>query len=152
MSSYISCYNENKELESFKVPKPVYIYVLQLEYEIKYKRGGVQRLYPFRFDGNYNIEDWGVNTPIVPDETMEELLKKWSKKMKGWKDISQKLMVAYYTDIDEVRLGIDVLAIANVLNELISQFKEVYEIEDDVEDDWVIKVGDIKQLIWELEK
>ena len=72
--------------------------------------------------------------------------------MKGWKDISQKLMVAYYTDIDEVRLGIDVLAIANVLNELISQFKEVYEIEDDVEDDWVIKVGDIKQLIWELEK
>ena len=82
MSAYISCYNENKELEKFKVPKSVYNYILQLEYEIKYKRGGVQKLYPFRFGGNYNIEDWGGNTPIVPDETMEKLLKNGVKNEK----------------------------------------------------------------------
>ena len=46
---YISCYNEKKELEHFKVPEPVYVYILQLEHEIKYKYGGVQKLYPFRF-------------------------------------------------------------------------------------------------------
>jgi len=72
--------------------------------------------------------------------------------MKGWEDISQELMEAYYTDIDEVRLGTDRPAIANVLNELINQFKEVYEIDEDVEDDFVISVRDIRQLIWELEK
>ena len=46
---YISCHNEKKELEHFKVPEPVYVYILQLEHEIKYKYGGVQKLYPFRF-------------------------------------------------------------------------------------------------------
>lgn len=59
MSSYISCYNqETRELEQFKVPKSVYVYVIQLECEIKYGRGGVQKLYPGRFEGNYDIEDW----------------------------------------------------------------------------------------------
>jgi hypothetical protein len=77
--------------------------------------------------------------------------------MKGWEDISQELMEAYYTDIDEVRLGTDRPAIANVLNELINQFKEVYEIDDDDDDedypvDFVIDVRDIRQLIRELEK
>lgn len=75
MSAFISCYNENRELEKFKVPKSVYIYILQLECEIKYKQGGVQRRYPDRFRGNYNIEDWGKKTPIVPDEMMKEILK-----------------------------------------------------------------------------
>jgi len=76
--------------------------------------------------------------------------------MKGWEDISQELMEAYYTDIDEVRLGTDRPAIANVLNELINQFKEVYEIDDDDDEDYpvdfVIDVRDIRQLIRELEK
>jgi hypothetical protein len=48
--SYISCYNmPNKELEHHQVPDPVYDYILQLECEIKYKYGGVQKLYDFRF-------------------------------------------------------------------------------------------------------
>ena len=50
MSSYISCYNqETRELEHYKVPDPVYVYVRQLENQIKYSTGGVKRLYPFRF-------------------------------------------------------------------------------------------------------
>ena len=49
MSSYISCQNENRELEHFEVPDPVYVYIIQLENEIKYGSGGVKRLYPFRF-------------------------------------------------------------------------------------------------------
>jgi len=77
--------------------------------------------------------------------------------MKGWKDIAQDLMQAYYTDIDEVRLGgVDRDAVANVLKELIIQFKDVYEIDEDEDDeygvDFVIDVRDIKQIIWELEK
>jgi len=77
--------------------------------------------------------------------------------MKGWKDISQDLMEAYYTDIDEVRLGgVDRDAVANVLKELINQFKEVYEIDNDDDEDYpvdfVINVRDIRQLIWELEQ
>jgi hypothetical protein len=72
--------------------------------------------------------------------------------MKGWKDISQELMQAFFANSDEVRMGIDRPAVANVLKELIAQFKEVYEIEDDVEDDWVIGVKHIRQVIWELEK
>jgi hypothetical protein len=77
--------------------------------------------------------------------------------MKGWKDIAQDLMQAYYIDIDEVRLGgVDRDAVANVLKELIIQFKEVYEIDEDEDDeygvDFVIDVRDIKQIIWELEK
>lgn len=50
MGHYISCYNEKRELEHFQVPEPVFNYVKQLECEIKYKRGGVQRLYSFRFE------------------------------------------------------------------------------------------------------
>ena len=49
MSDFISCYNEKKDLEHFHVPEPVYVYVKQLEDEINYKYGGVQKLYPFRF-------------------------------------------------------------------------------------------------------
>jgi hypothetical protein len=49
MSNYISCYNMNRELEHFEVPEPVYVYIVQLENEIKYASGGVKRLYPFRF-------------------------------------------------------------------------------------------------------
>lgn len=52
MSSYtfISCYNQStKELEHFKVPYDVYVYVRQLECEIKYGSGDVKRLYDFRF-------------------------------------------------------------------------------------------------------
>ena len=75
MSNFISCYNKNKELQHFEVPYEVYVYICQLESEIKYKRGGVQRLYDFRFGENY-----GGNTPIVPDETMEELLKNGVRK------------------------------------------------------------------------
>jgi hypothetical protein len=50
MADYISCYNEKKELEHFAVPEPVYVYIQQLEHEITYKYGGVQKLYPFRFN------------------------------------------------------------------------------------------------------
>ena len=49
MGNYISCYNEDKKLEHFAVPEPVYVYIQQLEHEITYKYGGVQKLYPFRF-------------------------------------------------------------------------------------------------------
>ena len=50
MSSYISCYNqETRELEHYKVPDPVYVYICQLENEIKYGSGGVKKLYDFRF-------------------------------------------------------------------------------------------------------
>ena len=54
MSSYISCYNDKRELEHFEVPKPVYVYIVQLENEIKYGSGGVKRLYPFRFGEEVN--------------------------------------------------------------------------------------------------
>ena len=54
MSSYISCYNMNRELEHFEVPEPVYVYVVQLENEIKYGSGGVKRLYDFRFGEKLN--------------------------------------------------------------------------------------------------
>ena len=47
--NYISCYNMNRELEHFEVLEPVYVYIIQLENEIKYGSGGVKRLYPFRF-------------------------------------------------------------------------------------------------------
>lgn len=43
-----------------------------------------------------------------------------------------------------------------ILKELITQFKEVYGIDEDEDDeygvDFVIDVRDIKQIIWELEK
>ena len=54
MSSYISCYNENRELQHYEVPSPVYVYILQLECEIKYKSGGIRKLYSFRFKENEN--------------------------------------------------------------------------------------------------
>ena len=54
MSSHISCYNMNRELEHFEVPEPVYVYIVQLENEIKYGSGGVKRLYPFRFGEKVN--------------------------------------------------------------------------------------------------
>ncbi len=41
------------ELEHFKVPKSVSVYIRQLECEIKYGRGGVQKLYPGRFNGKF---------------------------------------------------------------------------------------------------
>ena len=50
MSSYISCYNNQRELEHFGVPEPVYNYIIQLENEIRYSSGGVKLLYPFRFE------------------------------------------------------------------------------------------------------
>ena len=50
MSSYISCYNQEiRELEHYKVPDPVYVYIRQLENEIKHSTGGVKKLYDFRF-------------------------------------------------------------------------------------------------------
>ena len=49
--SYISCYNnETKELEHYKVPYPIFVYIRQLECEIKYASGGVKKLYDFRFE------------------------------------------------------------------------------------------------------
>jgi hypothetical protein len=51
MSSYICCYNqETRELEHYKVPYDVSVYIKQLEHEITYKYGGIQKLYPFRFN------------------------------------------------------------------------------------------------------
>ena len=66
MSSHICCYNENKELEHFKVPDPVFLYIIQLECEIKYGRGGVQKLYPGRFNHNkqFDKEDFDYQTYI----------------------------------------------------------------------------------------
>ena len=57
MSAHISCYNENKELEHFQVPYSVYVYIIQLECEIKYGRSGVQKLYPGRFNGKFFEEE-----------------------------------------------------------------------------------------------
>ena len=50
--------------------------------------------------------------------------------MKGWKDISRDLVRAFYEDEtwDKEPLP-DRIVVANVLKELITQFKEVYEIE-----------------------
>jgi hypothetical protein len=66
MSSYICCYNENRELEHFKVPKPISVYIRQLECEIKYGRGGVQKLYPGRFNQTkpFDKEDFDYQTYI----------------------------------------------------------------------------------------
>lgn len=51
MTTYnISCYNENKELQHFSVPKEVYIYVRQLEAYVNYEPlSKLNELYPFRF-------------------------------------------------------------------------------------------------------
>ena len=42
--------------------------------------------------------------------------------------------------------------LAEVLKELIAQFKNHYVIEDDVEDDWVISVKDLQNIIEKLER
>jgi hypothetical protein len=61
MTCNISCYNnKTRELEHFVVPEPVFVYIRQLECEINYGRGGVQKLYPFRFGGKFDVEDWKV--------------------------------------------------------------------------------------------
>ena len=58
MSGNISCYNqETRELEHFQVPYSVYVYINQLECEIKYGSGGVQKLYPGRFNGKFFEEE-----------------------------------------------------------------------------------------------
>ena len=57
MSDFISCYNEKKELEHFKVPEPIFVYIRQLEDEINYGMGGVQKLYPGRFNGKFFDDD-----------------------------------------------------------------------------------------------
>lgn len=75
--------------------------------------------------------------------------------MKGWKDIALGLIEAYFVEYDE-DTRTDNLIVADFLKELILQFKEVYEIDEDEDDeygvDFVIDVRDIKQIIWELEK
>ena len=58
MSAHISCYNqETRELEHFQVPYSVYVYIIQLECEIKYGSGGVQKLYPGRFNSKFFEEE-----------------------------------------------------------------------------------------------
>mgnify|MGYP006272308683 CR=1 FL=1 len=57
MSAHISCYNMDEELEHFQVPYPVYLYIMQLECEIKYGVGAVQKLYPGRFNGKFFEEN-----------------------------------------------------------------------------------------------
>jgi hypothetical protein len=42
----------NRELKHFEVPEAVYVYIIQLENEIKYGSGGVKRRYAFRFGEN----------------------------------------------------------------------------------------------------
>lgn len=76
--------------------------------------------------------------------------------MKGWKDISEELVEAQKKVLDK-SVWYHEECVSSLLKELISQFKEVYEIEDDTDDedyetDFVIAVRDIRQLIWELEK
>jgi hypothetical protein len=63
---YICCYNqETRELEHFEVPKSISVYIRQLECEIKYGRGGVQRLYPGRFERKaFDKEDFDYQTYI----------------------------------------------------------------------------------------
>jgi len=43
-------------------------------------------------------------------------------------------------------------SVAELLKELINQFKDEYEIEDDVEGDWVISVRDLQELIRDLQE
>ena len=52
--------------------------------------------------------------------------------------------IAYETDMYNK-------SVAELLKELINQFKNEYEIGDDVEDDWVISVGDLQSVIMKLE-
>jgi hypothetical protein len=77
--------------------------------------------------------------------------------MKGWKDIAYELNETHKKVLDQsVRYHED--CVSTILKELITQFKEIYEIDDvyDEDDDYgvdfVIAVRDIRKLIWELEK
>lgn len=71
--------------------------------------------------------------------------------MKGWKGIAQELNESHKKVLEQSDWYHED-CVSSILNELITQFKEIYEIEDDVEDDFVINVRDIRQLICELEK
>lgn len=71
--------------------------------------------------------------------------------MKGWKDISQELNEVHKKILEKSDWN-HKDCVSSLLKELITQFKEIYEIEDDVEDDFVINVRDIRQLIWEFER
>lgn len=51
MKHYICCYSPySKKLTHFEIPYEVSVYIRQLEAEILYSSGGVQQLYPFRFN------------------------------------------------------------------------------------------------------
>ena len=78
MTCHISCYNnKTRELEHFVVPEPVFVYIRQLECEINYGRGGVQKLYPFRFGGKFDVEDLKVEQ--VADEKWKEFQESFGK-------------------------------------------------------------------------
>lgn len=72
MSDFISCYNEKRELEHFHVPEPIFVYIRQLEDEINYGMGGVQRLYPDRFGKKWDAKDWVEILQSCP-------MKRWKK-------------------------------------------------------------------------
>jgi hypothetical protein len=75
--------------------------------------------------------------------------------MKGWKDISRDLNETHKKVLDK-SVWYHEDCVSAILKELIAQFKEVYEIDGDEDDeygvDFEISVRDIKQIIWELEK
>ena len=53
MYHFIQCYDKySRQLKWFQVSESVSIYIKQLECEIKYKTGGIQKLYPTRFEKN----------------------------------------------------------------------------------------------------
>lgn len=74
--------------------------------------------------------------------------------MKGWKDIAQELKETHQKVLDK-SVWYHEECVSDILKELINQFKEIYEIDEDEDDeygvDFVIDVRDIKELIWELE-
>lgn len=75
--------------------------------------------------------------------------------MKGWKDIAQELKETNEKVLDK-SVWYHEECVSAILKELITQFKEIYEIDEGEDDeygvDFVIDVRDIKQIIWELEK
>jgi len=81
--------------------------------------------------------------------------------MKGWVDIGQNITKKFddrYENLGPFDDNWQELCIASILRGLIDEFKEVYEIDENEEeddyyrDDFLISVRDIKQIIWELEK
>jgi hypothetical protein len=55
---YVSCMRmPYAKLEHFEVPEPVYVYIRQLEAEILFNKGVVQRLYRHRFTNNPNAPE-----------------------------------------------------------------------------------------------